>query len=103
VSASVSARSSPLRTATNSSPPIRASTSPSRTCRCIRAATTRSTSSPASCPPASLTRLNPSRSTTRTPIARFGRCRSASTRVRRYVRLARPVNGSWVAAYARCA
>ena len=89
---------------TNSSPPRRQTTSPGRTSERMRAATSRSTVSPAAWPCPSLTALKPSRSTKSRPVMspdRRARCSAEVTRVRAWARLGSSVSGSCVARCAR--
>ena len=84
----------------NSSPPSRASVSPSRKPCCSRVQTWRSSSSPAAWPQVSLTSLNWSRSRNIRACRPLLRSRRSSAICRRYSnsrRLVSPVNASWVA------
>src|SRR5581483_658521 len=94
------ASGSPSSTATNSSPPMRASVSLGRSAARNRSATATSSRSPAPWPSESLTALNRSRSKKRTPTcprSRTARARTSRRRSARRSRLASPVSPSWKA------
>ena len=96
----VAASSTPLKpshTTTNSSPPVRAMVSASRSARLKRRATSINTRSPPSCPTESFTTLNASRSQNNTAVMSFARAVRASAMDRRSIRSSRfgsPVSGS---------
>ena len=86
----------------NSSPPRRATVSPSRTARPRRWATMRRTSSPARCPSWSFTSLKPSRSMNSSATAPpWSRTRASERSSWQWnaARLNRPVSESWLARY----
>ena len=87
----------PMVSIRNSSPANRATVSPGRTTEDSRAATSRSSRSPALWPRVSLTLLNPSRSMKYTAMGRPERAapaRDCSSRSRNSVRFGSPVSGS---------
>ena len=89
----------------NSSPPMRAAVSASRTLIRIRPATATSSSSPAAWPRLSFTALKSSRSRNRTasgPLPRRVRVRPCASRSRNSARFGRPVRESWNAWWRSC-